>query len=462
MDEKERIIQGYAPSSLEYPDLEEAVLGACLIDGSATPTMLEYGITEEHFTSPVRKMVYRAIRRLFDDGMSIDLLTVNRAARKYEGQYPSDFPSLTAQMTIRIGSAAHLPSHCMMLDELRIRRESFKYSTMVQQAATEEGQEKFLQKLQELTNGMMQRKYGSSMSHVCGIVPLSEEQMERRMELAREGRMSGITTGLRGLDKLINGWQDSALNIVAGRPGMGKTAAAMHFAIAAAKQGKNVCVYSLEMSSVRLSDRMLMALADGMDDSNFRSGKMTEADVAAFNVAKERLSKLPIYVDDQPVCTTGYIRANAMKMKGMGLCDLIIIDYLQLTDMTTGADKQYNREQQVSKASREYKILAKELDVPVILLSQLSRAVETRATKRPQLSDLRESGSIEQDADVVMFVYRPEYYGEEGYAVFDGYGDFHHGIAMMIVEKQREGATGEVKFCYNRSLTKIWDGDDRP
>lgn len=453
----ENSIHEFAKSRFSDPELEKAVIGACILDSDGVCEMLSSGIDDGIFTQPEAAAAFNAMREMYEGGLQVDLLTVVHTLRKKD----CDIQRMTlflSSCTDKVASSGHILSHCMALKELYVRREAVELGGRLVNVS-EDGCDDVFEKLRHLTDDFLDKKYGGNMLHVSEVAKDSQHDFVKRIELAEQGRMSGITTGIRDLERITNGWQNSALNIIAGRPGMGKTAIAMHFALSAAKSGRSVCIYSLEMSRVKLTDRLIMALADGMDGGRFRSGNVTDCDIDAYQVGVTKLMKLPIYIDDHPLCTTGYIRATSRKMRERGNCDMVVVDYLQLTDMTTGASRQYNREQQVSKASREFKILAKELDVPVLLLSQLSRAVEGRGSKKPQLSDLRESGSIEQDADLVAFIYRPEYYGEEGYTRYDGYGNFTHGIAQVIVAKQRDGALGEVDFSYNRSLTKIWDFD---
>jgi len=446
-------ISGFADASLE-----DAVMGACLIDSEGISVALSLGMGSAHFTQRMASMVFEAMADMNGKGEQVDLLTVTRHLRNVEGGISAEVMTYMTHCTGKVLTSAHLETHCRMLHELYVRRETMEYGKRLM-SASGDMQEELLEKVRDFTDALMEKRFGGNMYHVGVLVRESERSLTERIRCSERGEMQGITTGLGSLDRLTNGWQNSALNIIAGRPGMGKTAMALHFAISAARSGKSVCIYSLEMSRVKLADRMLLALSNGLDGERFRNGSVTADDIDAYQRAMLRLRELPIFIDDRPVCTTGYIRTVSRRMKDEGKCDMVVVDYLQLTDMTTGASRQFNREQQVSKTSREFKILAKELDVPVLLLSQLSRAVEGRLTKRPQLSDLRESGSIEQDADVVAFVYRPEYYGEEGYVRYDERGGFLYGVAQVIIAKQRDGGLGTVDFSYDRTMTRIWDSD---
>jgi len=229
----------------------------------------------------------------------------------------------------------------------------------------------------------------------------------------------------------------------------------LHFAKSAALNGTPVCIFSLEMSHVSLSDRLLLSECE-VEVNRFRNGDLSGDDWRQLNEASAQLEKLPIHVDDNAVVSMRYIKTRCHILKKQGKCGLIMIDYLQLADTST-KERNRNREQEIAQASRQAKIIAKELDVPVVLLSQLSRECEKRADKQPQLSDLRESGAIEQDADVVGFIFRPAYYGLDRIETLK-YGNIStSGLGIINIAKQRDGATGLVAFSHNPSMTKIGD-----
>jgi replicative DNA helicase len=232
---------------------------------------------------------------------------------------------------------------------------------------------------------------------------------------------------------------------------VGKTAFALHLALAAGRAGKHVLVNSLEMQGERLGDRWLCAQAANVDAGHLKTGLLDAGERQQALEAARLLSALPVYVDDNPKMSMDHIRSSALLQKSKGRCDLLIIDYLQLCEMKSG-QKNRNREQEVAEASRKAKLIAKELDIPVILLCQLNRECEMRADKRPALSDLRESGAIEQDADVVMLLYRPALYGltSERRSKFPS-----EGLGMVILAKHRNGETGDVYFGHNPAMTKI-------
>ena len=278
---------------------------------------------------------------------------------------------------------------------------------------------------------------------------------EQRQAAYLGGLPTGIPTGISDLNRLTGGWRGSQLIILAARPAMGKTALMLHFAKSAALNGTPVCIFSLEMSHVSLSDRLLLSECE-VEVNRFRNGDLSGDDWRQLNEASAQLEKLPIHVDDNAVVSMRYIKTRCHILKKQGKCGLIMIDYLQLADTST-KERNRNREQEIAQASRQAKIIAKELDVPVVLLSQLSRECEKRADKQPQLSDLRESGAIEQDADVVGFIFRPAYYGLDRIETLK-YGNIStSGLGIINIAKQRDGATGLVAFSHNPSMTKIGD-----
>jgi replicative DNA helicase len=301
------------------------------------------------------------------------------------------------------------------------------------------------------------------------------------------GGLSGVTTGLDGVNAKTGGLHHSDLVILAGRPGMGKTALATNIAYNAAQRlnrdledgiaieksaGAAVAFFSLEMSSDQLATRIL-AEASGISGENLRMGKISQQDFRNLARAAAELESLPLYIDDTPGLTIAALRTRARRLKRQRGIGLIVVDYLQLLQGSGKGSSGDNRVQEISEISRGLKTLAKELNVPVVALSQLSRAVEQREDKRPQLSDLRESGSIEQDADIVMFVYREEYYvqsrepkrGMDGddAKIHDAYAQWSQemsrveGMAELIVAKQRHGATGKVKLRFENKITRFSD-----
>ena len=288
------------------------------------------------------------------------------------------------------------------------------------------------------------------------IVNEAVEEASNRQELRLSGKSVAVPTGLIDLNiKTGGGLRKGELVIVAARPAMGKSAFMLHMALSAASQGVPVNIYSLEMSDISLVDRLIIGLAD-INPDRYKQGDISKEEWENINRAQNYLSSLPIYIDPNPKVSIKYAEAMSRKKKKEGKCGLVLFDYLQLADMDTG-NKNRSREQEVTIASKSAKTMAKSLDVPVVMLSQLSRKVEEREDKMPLLSDLRESGSIEQDADIVMFLYRPAYYGIKQMETNSLGTVSTEGMGILSVAKQRNGALGLVPFKHNSSLTKISD-----
>jgi len=427
--------------------IEDCVIGACLIDCSAIDTAIGLGINIEHFTQQNAKEIYMYMTELRGDSLDVDLVTVGA---KCQGPRRTDLLKYITSTTAAINSSANLESHCWFLKFSRLTKRRRELAKDIALANTPEDVDECASKLRALEDEFAMSTGRGHAKDVSDLLGEARTEWMKRAEYRAKGEMLGVTTGLTGLDKMTNGWQDSRMIVLAARPGMGKTALAIHFAISAARIGRNVRIYSLEMTGREIVDRMVCSLSD-IDGYNYSAGYVNEVELDEFSKADEILRTLPISINDEPVQTPEYIRADAKKARRDGKCDLVIIDYMQLIDMASGASRNYNRESQVSAASRKMKLMAKELECPVIVLCQLNRSVEGRSSKRPILADLRESGSIEQDADMVLFVYRPEYYDDEQQVSQYGCD------GEVIVAKHRAGPLGTVTFGHNPSLTKIYD-----
>ena len=397
--------------------------------------------------------IYSALLSMYHSGKAIDLVTV-RAELASRGKLEAVGGAYElVRLAGRVASSAHLEYHALILRQMYITREIIAgLHTLLASAADESlDLSDALADLHRLAGHLE----SGAVSNNClrdmeRLMQDTLEQMDKRVENNRNG-ITGIPTGLRELDRLTAGWQQGDLNIIAARPSVGKTAFALHLALAAGRAGKHVLVNSLEMQGERLGDRWLCAQAANVDAGHLKTGLLDAGERQQALEAARLLSALPVYVDDNPKMSMDHIRSSALLQKSKGRCDLLIIDYLQLCEMKSG-QKNRNREQEVAEASRKAKLIAKELDIPVILLCQLNRECEMRADKRPALSDLRESGAIEQDADVVMLLYRPALYGltSERRSKFPS-----EGLGMVILAKHRNGETGDVYFGHNPAMTKI-------
>lgn len=433
-------------------DLESVILGACLTETTAM-VLVGDKLSPEMFYETKFGEIYSALLSMYHSGKAIDLVTV-RAELASRGKLEAVGGAYElVRLAGRVASSAHLEYHALILRQMYIRREMIAgLHTLLASAADESVDlSDALADLHRLAGHLE----SGAVSNNClrdmeRLMQDTLEQMDKRVENNRNG-ITGIPTGLRELDRLTAGWQQGDLNIIAARPSVGKTAFALHLALAAGRAGKHVLVNSLEMQGERLGDRWLCAQAANVDAGHLKTGLLDDGERQQALEAARLLSALPVCVDDNPKMSMDHIRSSALLQKSKGRCDLLIIDYLQLCEMKSG-QKNRNREQEVAEASRKAKLIAKELDIPVILLCQLNRECEMRADKRPALSDLRESGAIEQDADVVMLLYRPALYGltSERRSKFPS-----EGLGMVILAKHRNGETGDVYFGHNPAMTKI-------
>jgi replicative DNA helicase len=436
--------------------LEEAVLGALMLDRDALPMVMD-ALRPESFYLEAHQHIYRAIIRLFERSNPVDLLTVTEELRSAGDLDKMGGPYYLVELSNRVASAANIEYHARILAQKHIQRELISVSTKTIKNAYEDTTDVFdllddaEKGLFAITQNNLSRSY-ESMGTLSGKVLKMIEEVSKKTD-----GLTGVPTGFTDLDRLTSGWQPSDLIIVAARPGMGKTSFVLAVALNAARDfNKGVALFSLEMASTQLVQRLISMEAE-ISGSKMRNGKLEDYEWQQLQSTVEKLNTVPIFIDDTPAINIFELRAKCRRLKQQHDIQLIIIDYLQL--MTGGGEstKNGNREQEISSISRALKSLAKELSVPVIALSQLSRAVETRGgSKRPQLSDLRESGAIEQDADIVSFIYRPEYYQ----ILEDENGQSLKGVAEYIIAKHRNGALDTVKLKFTDNFAKFGNLDD--
>ncbi len=394
----------FLPKALE---LEAAVLGA-LINEAETMTQIASILDPEHFSAPTNAAIYGVIRDMYYSNEQIDFYTVVNRCKTVEALKQSKIAVLLSGYTQKVGSGAHATKHALIVKEHYIRRKmieaSFRISSMASNQGTDlaEALDIFSQLAGQCNDVAVS---DTTAKPVAKIVETALKHVEKRCSLRQSGQFPGIPTGLSELDRLTGGgWHSSQLIVVAARPAMGKTAFMLHLAKSAARAGVSVCIYSLEMADVSLADRLLLS-ETSIDPDRFRRGELENDEWQQLEIASATLRELPIYIDDNPTVSMRYIKVRSKLMQKQGKCGMVMVDYLQLADTATDR-KNINREQEIAKASRQAKIIAKDLGVLFVLLSQLSRRVEERDDKMPLLSDLRESGAIEQDADVVGFIYR--------------------------------------------------------
>ena len=430
-------------------DLEEAVLGALLIDKNALSKIVDI-LHHEAFYNERHQHIFKAVVSLFGENQPVDILTVASELRK-EGQMKQAGGEVyLAQLSQKVSSAAHIEYHARIIIQKHIQRELIRISSEIIESAFDETTDVLElldsseQKLFEVAQGNLKRNYESSEA-------LIRQALERIEHISKQEGLSGVPSGFSDLDRITSGWQPSDLVILAARPGMGKTAFVLSMARnMAIEHDKKVAIFSLEMSSVQLITRIISS-ETGLNSEKLRKGDLTDYEWKNLTSGVVDLEKAKLFIDDTPALSVFDLRAKVRRLASTQGLDVIIIDYLQL--MTVGGSKtQGNREQEISTISRSLKSIAKELNVPVIALSQLSRAVETRSTsKRPQLSDLRESGAIEQDADIVSFIYRPQYYQIEEWED----GTPCENEAEIIIAKHRNGSLDDVRLRFIGELAKF-------
>ena len=434
--------------------LEEVILGACLAESAAMPLVADKLRPDLFYEDPHRE-ICQALQSLYRSGKPVDIITVKEELAARGKLEMAGGPYNLTRLCSCVASSAHLEEHVMILQQKFIRRETILGLHRLLPLSADESVDiaDTLAELHHLVDYLEgECGYADHLRDMDRLMGDTLAQMELRITNNQNG-ITGIPTGLTDLDRITAGWQRGDLNIIAARPSVGKTAFALHLARSAAGAGHHVVVYSLEMQGERLGDRWLLAVAPDIHPAHLRGGQMDANEQQQARDAAAELSRLSIHVDDNPSTGIERVRASARLLQSKGKCDMVIIDYLQLCEMKSD-QKNRNREQEVAETSRKAKLLAKELNIPVLLLCQLNRDCEARGGHRPELRDLRESGAIEQDADVVMLLYRPALYGLPTDKVSKYPAD---GLGVVIIAKQRNGETGEVYFAHNPSLTKMGD-----
>ena len=441
------------PQSLE---LEQAVLGAVMLDKEAFPVIYEI-LSEASFYRLKHGLIFKAALALWTKTAPIDLLTVMEELKKQGELDNAGGPSYLSELTNRVASAANIEHHARIIQQKHIRRRAIEIGGRLIGDGYDDTKDP-LEIVDCITEEVFSILEDVTNTDAKTMAEIGAELLRDFDEkINQSDGLTGLPVNIPSIDRFTGGWQRTDLIIIAARPGMGKTSFVVTMALNAAKIfDKPIAIFSLEMSALQLQQKMISMLS-GIPMQKIRNPKsMEEHETAAFMMAFEAVTELPIYIDDAPGLSPYEIRSKARKLKRKYGIEGIVVDYLQLMSM---GDKKSrgNREQEVSTFSRELKGLAKELNVPVLALSQLSRAVETRGgTKRPMLSDLRESGAIEQDADIVSFIYRPEYYD----ILEDEEGENLSGLAEVIVAKNRHGKLGTIRLKFNQENTMFGELDD--
>jgi len=434
-------------------DLEEAVLGALLLETNALSAVVDI-LKPEVFYTEAHKKIYSAIHELFAKQQPIDLLTVTHELKSRGDLEMVGGAFYIAQLTQRVGSAANIEHHARIIIQKYIQRSLIEIASEITKDAYEDSTDVFdlldnaEQKLFSVSENNLRRDHSDMPSLVSEAVKNIEKAKDH------DGTYRGVPSGFSKLDRMTAGWQKSDLIVLAARPGMGKTAFVLSMARNISVDFKRpVAIFSLEMASVQLVTR-LIASETRLTADKLKKGELKDFEWQQLNDRIGKLIDAPLYIDDTPALTIFELRAKARRMKQQYDIELIVIDYIQLMQ---GSSDKGNREQEISNISRSMKSLAKELDVPIIALSQLNRSVETRGgLKKPILSDLRESGAIEQDADMVLFIYRPEYYK------IDTMEDQSPsaGKAELIIAKHRNGALADIKMRFIAEFAQFADDDE--
>jgi replicative DNA helicase len=436
-------------------EVEEAVLGAVLLERDAFERVCDT-LSGEMFYEDRNRTVYGAVMALYAKHRPVDMLTVTGQLREDGNLEAVDGPSYISQLADMVASTAHLEYHAEIVRDRYIRRKLIEFSTRSASEGYDESEtlDDVLARLNAGVEQLYELLAGKDeTSHISAVLKQSIHMAYERMDRAEKGKDIGITTGFARLDRVTNGWKPNGLVILAARPGAGKTAIAIHMAKRAAIRGHKVVFLSLEMGNTELTDRMIVG-DSGIDKNEYKSGRIRREDLLkAENTAFNDLAKLNIYIDATPRQTALTITGKLRLLKKRGQCSMAIIDYLQLVKPST---KGRSRDEEVGEITRELKLAAKELGIPVLLLSQMNREVEKRGNREPVLSDLRESGSIEQDADVVVFIQRPNADGETE-MVDTATGKKN--IIRLFVRKNRDGMTDVIKITHNESLTAFYDYD---
>jgi len=429
-------------SSPQNISAEQATLGSIILDKDSILSCIEI-LKPEDFYRSTHQVIYQCSLDLFEKNQAVDLVTLTEELNKRKQLEEVGGASYLTTLMSSVPTAANVVYYAKIVEQKAILRKLINHATQIVTMGYEEQEDArvLLDKAENLIFDVSQQKVEHSFSPIKDLLTESFEKIEDLYH--RDNFITGVPTGFIELDEITTGFQPSELIIIAGRPSMGKTAFCLNIAQYAAMQHKiPVAIFSLEMSKAQIVQRMLCSEAR-IDTHALRRGRMPEEDWPKLSMAAGRLSAAPIFIDDTAGISPLEIKAKARRLKARHNLGLVMIDYLQL--IQTGL-KIENRQQEISQISRSLKGLARELDVPVITVSQLSRAVEQRSVQRPRLSDLRESGAIEQDADVVAFLYREEYYKSKS---------SKKGIAEVIISKQRNGPTGTLELVFLKECTRF-------
>lgn len=434
------LLEKIPPHNLEA---EQAVLGSMMIDKEAIYAAME-NLVPEDFYKEAHQIIYSTLQMLEAKGEPIDMIVLTEELRRQNNLDRIGGIGYIATLANTVPTAANIRHYADIVEEKAILRKLIRFTTQIASRCYED-QEETMELLDNAEKMILEIASNRNSDGLVSIKTVLSNTLEKIEHMSNNrGNITGVPSYFADLDRMTSGWQPSDLIILAARPAMGKTTFGLNIAYNAATKGKMpVAVFSLEMSREQLVQRLISAEAM-IDQHKLRTGRLQDEEWLRLTKAAQPLSTAQMYIDDTPAISVLELRAKARRLKAEKGLALIVIDYLQL--MQVNSRKNENRQQEISEISRSLKALARELDVPVLALSQLSRAVEQSHEKRPQLSHLRESGALEQDSDLVMFIYREDYYNPESEKP---------GIAEIILAKHRNGPTGSVELGFIKEFTKF-------
>lgn len=450
---KPQINSNYAHIQPQATDIERIVLGALMIDKDAFSIISEI-LRPNTFYEPRNQKIYQAIQKLNLDENPVDIMTVVEELKKEGTLEEVGGPAYIVELSSHVASSAHIEYHAKILAQKSLARQLISFASVVETKAFDDtvDVDELMQETESSLFELSQKNMRQDYTHVEPVVKQAVEILQKAAQ--NQGGLTGLPTGYTKLDDYTAGWQKSDLVIIAGRPAMGKTSFALSLAKnIAVDYGKPIAFFSLEMNNVQLVNRLISNVCE-IEGKKILNGQLGDDEWSRLDKNIRKLQDAPIYIDDTPGMSIFELRTKARRLVREKGVEIIMIDYLQLMNANVKGARFGSRQEEVSTISRSLKGLAKELDIPVLALSQLNRTVESREGtdgKRPQLSDLRESGAIEQDADMVLFVHRPEYYR----IYTDSQGNDLHGKAQIIIAKHRKGATGDVLLNFRGEFTRF-------
>lgn len=429
-------------------DAERTVLGAVLLDGESMLKISDL-IAPGDFYDPIHRVVFQAMTDLYNQHQPIDFVTVSSKLGDTKALDDVGGSAFLAELASMVPTASHIYQYAQLVKQKAVHRSIIQAGQRIAGIGYETTRAipELLEEVEKTVFGITNTFMKDKFMHIRDVLDMRYERFAE-LHASDDAETRGIPTGFKSLDNKLSGLQPSDLIILAARPSMGKTSFALNLAMNAAMHNKTVGVFSLEMSKEQLVDRLFASML-GVDSWKLQRGKLDDSDFQNMGPIMDQMSKANIFIDDSTASSMAEFRTKARRLQMEHGLDMLVIDYLQL--MSTGnASYAGNRVQEISEISRTIKQIARELRIPIVALSQLSRAVESRPDKTPQLSDLRESGSIEQDADVVLMMYRDDYYHED---------TDKQGITDIFIKKHRNGPVGRIELMFKKEQMKFFDID---